>query len=294
MTRRTIEVSGFDASLSVRHHQVLVKRDGEIVGQFPADEIGLLIVDTPLTSFSNNTLVELVSGGGLVVLCGRDRMPAAWVVPVEGNSLQVQRFAQQMALSLPRRKRLWQQIVRQKIRNQAAICEETATAAKMKSLVARVGSGDSTNVEAHAARLHWAAYLPGGEFRRARDGPPPNHFLNYGYMMLRAAVARAICGAGLHPSLGLHHQNRSAGFPLADDLMEPLRPWADRKARALHRAGHTELDKHAKAALLGMFYERVQLDGEQPTLETAINRLVGSLVDILGGNTDRLTLPAIA
>ena len=292
MGDRIIEVSGFDAYLSASRRQIAVKRDGEVVGRFPAEDVGLLVVDTPLASFSNETLLALVEGGGMAILCGPDHLPAAWVLPVAGNQLQVRRMEQQIALTRPRRKRLWQQVVQAKIRNQAAVCEDAETARALRAMAARVGSGDPGNVEAQAARLHWSRFLhdePG--FRRDREGPAPNHLLNYGYAILRAAMARTLCGAGLHPSLGLHHCNRSAGFPLADDLMEPFRPWADRAARRLHRRGVREIDRPAKAAMLGLLAERCRCGANRTSLDNAMARLVNSLVRHLEEPAEKLDTP---
>lgn len=293
MTKRVIEISGFDACLKARNRQITIAREGEIVGQFPAEDVGLLIVDTFNSSFSNGTLIEMVEAGGLVVLCGKDHLPAAFVVPAEGNALQVQRMGQQLSLTLPRRKRLWQELVRRKVLNQAAVATDPALAEKLTRLAGRVGSGDPANVEAHAAREFWGAFLPAEKFRRDRDGPSPNHFLNYGYITLRAAMARAICGAGLNPAYGLHHTNRSSGFCLADDLMEPFRPFVDCAARALHLEGLRELDKKAKAVLIGVLHERCRCGKQSGSVETAMDRTVASLCHCFAGLRATLDLPEL-
>jgi CRISPR-associated protein Cas1 len=294
MIRRTIDVSGFDATLTARHKQILVGREGHVFGQFPAEDVGLLMIDTRQASFSNETLVTMIETGGLVVLCGSDHLPAAYVVPVQGNCLQVQRMDQQLSLSKPRQKRLWQQIVQGKLRNQSYACTSPEHCQKLKSLAERVGSGDPENVEAQGARIYWSCWLSAGEiFRRKRDGDPPNLFLNYGYSILRACVARAICAAGLNPAFGIHHCNRSNGFCLADDLMEPLRPWVDRQARKLHARGEVELNKLTKAPLMSVLYEECQVGEQRTTLQTAVERMVDSLVRCLTDTGESLVIPRL-
>ena len=158
--------------------------------------------------------------------------------------------------------------------------------------MSEVRSGDPTNVEAQAARLYWPALL-GEAFRRDPEGPPPNAFLNYGYMVLRSCVARAVCGAGLHPALGLHHHNRSNLFCLADDLLEPLRPLVDVQVRELAQAGVTEIDRDSKVRLLTVLAETVEIGGEKGPLMVALERVTASLVRCYGGEAKKLELPRI-
>lgn len=291
--RRTIEISGFDAHLSVRNGQILVIRDDTPVGQFPANEVALLIADTRRTTFSNSTLIEITSNGGLVVLCGDDHLPSALVVPVSGNQLLQQRQQLQMRTSQPARKRLWQEIVQAKIINQAAASECINTAKRLKNLAGRVKSGDPDNVEAQAARSYWAAWLGSEKFLRDREGPPPNVFLNYGYMTIRAAVARSLFAVGLNPSFGLHHCNRANQFCLADDLVEPFRPFVDNLARDLHRDGKRSLDKQAKARLLSVLYNTCAIDEYASTIQAAADRAARSLLRRISGDKAPLSLPRL-
>lgn len=293
MARRTIEISSFDAHLSVRNGQVRVIRDDTPVGQFPADEVGLLIADTRSTTFSNSTLIQITANGGLVVLCGEDHLPAALVVPVSGNQLLQQRQQLQMEMTVPGRKRLWQEIVQAKIRNQAAATDSEATGKKLAALIDRVKSGDPDNVEAQAARLYWSTWLGEDKFLRDRNGAPPNLFLNYGYMTLRAAIARSLFAFGLNPSFGLHHSNRANAFCLADDLVEPFRPFVDIIVRELHHDGKTSLTKECKARLLQVLYQTCAVDNYQCTLQAAADRAVRSLLRRLSGEKSQLALPRI-
>lgn len=297
MTKRTFDISGFDATLTAKHHQIQVGREGYVVGQFPANEVGLLLIDTPNTEFSSHTLLEVVESGGLVVLCGKDHLPAAYVVPVTGNELQRQRMQVQLDATVPQKKRLWQQVVEAKARNQAAACEEEEARRKLVRLSERVRSGDPENIEAQAARVYWGAYLKpdegegGKPFRRQREGDAPNLFLNYGYMVLRASVARALCGAGLNAALGIHHSNRSNAFCLADDLVEPFRPWVDVRARELYRSGARELNKDAKRELLGALYASCRMEAGTSSLQSAFEPVAYSLLRSLEAGQAQLDLP---
>ncbi len=172
---------------------------------------------------------------------------------------------------------------------------------KLKNLAEEVRSGDPSNVEAHAAKVYWKALFPAspltkgglqGGFHRDPDGPPPNNLLNYGYMALRAAVARAICGAGLHPSIGFHHRNRYNAFCLADDLMEPLRPFVDARVKALVSRGRLEIDKDTKTELLGVLTEAVTVGGESGPLLVALSKMMTSLVRVMEGGEKRLEIPS--
>ena len=256
----------------------------------PVEDIGLLILDAPTTTYTHSVLTEVLAAGAAVIPCGSNHHPAGMFLPQQ-NTLQVQRVADQAAASLPLKKRLWKQIVRRKIRNQAFVLPKDSPARKaLVELASHVRSGDPANVEAQAARRYWRAMFGDG-FRREREGASPNNFLNYGYMAMRAAVARALCGAGLHPSLGLHHHNRSNTFCLADDLLEPLRPVVDRKVLNLHRAGAEELDRQVKYDLLSVLTEEVALAGATGPVMVALERVVASLVRCYEGTDKELLLP---
>jgi CRISPR-associated protein Cas1 len=294
--KRTIEVSGPDTRLSLRQGQVRVEREHQPVGQFPAEDVGVLIVDAPTTQYTHATLVELVNQGAIVVLCGADHLPAAFVTPCAGNSLQVLRLAAQVNAKLPLKKRLWQQLVKAKVRNQAGnLPEDGDVRPRLLALAERARSGDPENVEAQAARLYWPAWLPDRDapFLRRRDGEPPNQLLNYGYAVLRAAVARALAGAGLHPSIGLHHHNRYDAFCLADDLMEPLRPLVDRRVRELWKAGRTEIDKETRRDLLSILTATVATGEGTGPLMVALERMAASLVECFEARGRQLEVPRL-
>ncbi|MBN1919483.1 MAG: type II CRISPR-associated endonuclease Cas1 [Verrucomicrobia bacterium] len=295
MIKRTIEVSGPEASLSLRDGQIIVKRGDEQVGTFSAEDVGMLIVDTPTARYTHGTLIELLEHGAVVVLCGSDHLPTAFVASCTGNTLQTERLAAQLGATRPLKKRLWRQVVQQKVRNQAAnLPEGSEERGDLLDLVKRVRSGDPDNVEAQAARLYWRRWLPTEGFRRGEQSEAPNNFLNYGYAVLRAAVARAISGAGLHPSVGIHHHNRYDAFCLADDLVEPLRPLVDRAARDIFLEGHEEINKETKTRLLALLLEPVLLAGAQGPLFVHLERMLASLVRCYAGETAKLDIPSLA
>ena len=292
MIKRTIEVSGKGNHLAIDQGSLTVRRDGEEVGRVPLEDLGVLVLDCPTTTYTHSVITEALAAGAVIIPCGRDHLPRGLFLPQE-NALLTQRVADQAAAPLPLKQRLWKQLIQAKIRHQAgALPEGSPARGKLAALVSTVRSGDPANVEAHASRLYWPA-LFGKTFRRRPDGPPPNGLLNYGYMALRACVARAICAAGLHPALGLHHHNRANPFCLADDLLEPLRPVVDRRVHALVQGGLTTIEREAKTQLLALMAETVEVAGARGPLMVALARTAASLVRCYGGEQDQLDLPRL-
>jgi CRISPR-associated protein Cas1 len=291
MSPRTIEISGENTRLRLRDCQLLVERDGRDVGRIPVDEIGLLILDNPQTTYTHWVISDILQQGGAVLFCGPDHLPAGLAVPLAGHHLTTERFRAQSESSLPTRKRLWQQIVRAKVLNQQRACRDEATARRLAVLADRVRSGDPDNIEAQAAQGYWAAYLPGRTFRRDREGPHPNPMLNYGYIVFRAAIARALAGAGFHPALGLHHRNRFNPFCLADDLLEPFRPLVDVTVRHMVHNGVPALNQTAKRALLELLYWEYETDAGRGPLFEALDRMVASLHRCYIGQERELLIP---
>ena len=303
MIKRTLEISREPAHLAVRNAQLLLKREGTVVAQAPCEDIGILVVDHPQTTYTHSALAKLAECGAAVVLCGRDHLPTAIILPIADHSQVVWRLRDQIAAGRPLRKRLWQQLVVAKIAAQAANLErELPARRKLLALSAEVRSGDPNNVEAQAAKVYWQnwlstadlAALDGESFRRDPNGAGLNSFLNYGYAILRAAVGRAIVAAGLHPGLGLHHSNRSNAFCLADDLMEPFRPLVDERVREMYRQGYHELTQPAKAELLGLLTCNMQLADQTGPLMVMLHRLAASLVRCFEGTQKRLEIPVPA
>jgi len=293
MIKRTIEISREPARVTVRLDQLTLLRDGETVGSVPCEDIGMLLVDHPATTYTHAALARLAESDATVVICGRDHLPVAILLPLSDHSQVVWRVRDQIAVSKPLQKRLWKQIVQAKIRAQADNLPTGPAHTKLLALARGVRSGDPKNVEAQASRAYWSAFFQGIAFRRDRNGDGPNPLLNYGYTVLRAAIARAIVGAGLLPSLGLHHANRSNAFCLADDLIEPLRPLVDRRVKRLLDAGNIELDQPTKAALLELLTSEVRLGEQTGPLMVNLHRMVSSLVRCFAGDSNQLEIPVI-
>lgn len=308
MIRRTIEISQRPARLSSRLHQLIIDLGGEANASVdprllrlsdPAEscavdceDIGLLVVEHPQTTYTHQALVSLLEHHAAIVICGRNHLPAGLLLPMQPHSEIAHRAAQQAAAPKPLCKQLWRQIIVAKVRAQAANLPETAPAKRLLvELSHRVRSGDSTNVEAQAARAYWpqiwqmlvpeAASSASGKHRDADGEDILNSLLNYGYAVLRAGVGRALAVAGLIPSLGIHHRNRSDPFPLADDLMEPLRPMVDARAGEClrQRPGLEVLDQRAKASLLELLADPVAIAGGVGPLMVALHRMAASLAE---------------
>lgn len=309
MIKRTIEISRRPAYLSARLDQLIVQpfdAPKEEAASIPAEDIGVVVVDHGQVTYSHGALQTLLDSGACLVVCGRDHQPAGLLLPISSHTQQVERLRLQINATRPTNKRLWQQLVIAKLRAQAANLptnpnEKTNKGGvyqrKLASLAGQVKSGDTTNVEAQAAKVYWAAWRESGGrhlrgWYRDKDGYDPlNIHLNYGYAILRAAVARALVVAGLHPALGLHHQNRSNAFCLADDLMEPLRPLIDHEAMALIREGREELDQSNKARLLALLAAPCAMDDQLGPLMVQLHRMTASLVRCLAGQEKRLEVP---
>ncbi|MBE7559701.1 type II CRISPR-associated endonuclease Cas1 [bacterium] len=228
MTDRILDISQRSAYLKVRYGQLLLDFAGEETVSVPLSDIAVLVVAHPQVTYTQAVLAGLAKAGGVFVGCDEDHVPALMLLPLQSNYVVVERFARQAEAAWPVKKRLWQQIVRAKVAAQGELLRTLGRdAAAFDVLMDKVRSGDPSNVEAQASRRYWPA-LFGESFRRNREAADQNRLLNYGYAVLRATVARAVCAAGLHPALGLHHHNKYSGFPLADDLMEPFRPLVDR------------------------------------------------------------------
>jgi len=297
MIERVIDISDKPARLRVKLDQLVLDRDGdESPATVPLDEIGVLVVSHPQVTFTHAVLSGIAARNGACVVCDEKHMPVGMLLPLESHHLQSERFAVQAAASLPTKKRLWQQLIRAKVTAQGRLLEQLRDNDHgLIAMASRVRSGDPDNVEGTASRRYWPFLFNDPAFRRDRDADDQNRNLNYGYAVLRAIVARAICAAGLHPSLALHHHNRYDTFRLASDLMEPFRPLVDR-AVALYvqqRRPHAPFDKKAKSALLTALTGRLVIQGEERSLFDVATRTASSLAQVFLGERKDLNLPDI-
>jgi len=292
LIKHTLEISQGPAHLCVRLGQLVIRRGDETLGRVPIEDVGILVVDHPSVTYTHATLAQLADHGAVVVVCGANHLPAAVVQPMADHTQIVWRLEEQLAVGTVAKKQLWRQIVQAKIRAQAANLQASCPGrAKLLAMARNVRSGDASNREAQAAKVYWKHWLPGEPFRRDPDGDGLNVLLNYGYAIVRAAVARALVAGGLLPALGLHHSNRGNAFCLADDLIEPLRPLVDAQVRSLHDANHAALDQPAKAGLLELLAEPVQFGNRRGPLMVNLHRTVASLARCLRGESQTLEFP---
>ncbi len=296
MIKRIVEISQSKTYLSIRYGQLLLSQNGEQVSSIPCEDIGILLVDHSGVTYTHSVFSELLAKGAAVVLCGNDHHPAGMLLPIESNSLQTERFKKQIEAKEAVKKQLWKQIIQAKIRHQAKIAGKDSDVYKpLMTLMHRVRSGDPDNIEAQASRKYWPAFLQDITFHRDINGSSPNNMLNYGYMVVRAAVARALCSAGLIPCLGIHHRNRYNAFCLADDLHEPFRGFVDSKVKEIYQnIGPVEtLTQNIKAMLLEVLYEEVIISGFKGPLMVGLHRTAASLQRCFAGEQKELDLPEL-
>ena len=291
---RIIEIASDRRHLSV-HRGFLVVTDSEArreAGRVPIDDVAAVVASGHGISYSNNLLEALALRGAPFVLCGRHHEAIGMLLALQANGQQAGRFDAQMNASAPTRKRLWAEIVRAKLRHQAAALDAFgAPTPPIGALVKAVRSGDSTNVEAQAAQRYWPL-LFGKDFRRDREADGANALLNYGYTILRSAVGRSVVAAGLHPTLGLHHSDRGNPMRLVDDLMESFRPLVDVRVKQLVETGRKEVDAEAKRSLAQVLYiDRETDDGATPLIG-CLHRLATSLAQVFLGERQSLVLPS--
>ena len=288
-----VEIAEEGRHLSLFRGFLKVSADGKEIGRVPLDDISTVLVSAHGTSISTNLMAELADRKAMIVTLGSNWHPKTLTMPLDGHYQGAGILQDQIALSAPRTKRLWQQVVTEKISNQAKILkwhgDEANKARELDILAGRVRSGDPDNMEAQAARHYWPA-LMGPEFRRDTAGSDANGYLNYGYAILRAATARSIVSAGLTPALGIHHKNKHNGFALVDDLMEPYRPLVDHLVKKL-RQENGELpplgpeQKRTLAAVLQ--YDLPASRGMSP-LVNCLHTLAQSYVACVQGNLTKL------
>lgn len=294
MIGRIVEVADDRRHLFMNRGFMVVKDTegaGKELGQVPLDDIAAVIANAHGLSYTNNLLVALAERAAPFVLCGANHNAVGMLLPIDGNFQQAKRFDAQIAATKPTQKRLWAEVVRAKLEQQAAALEAAgAPTAPLTALAAKVRSGDPENLEAQGARRYWTL-LFGDGFRRDQDGGGVNSLLNYGYTVLRAATARAVVSAGLHPTLGLFHSNEGNAMRLVDDLMEPFRPMIDLKVWQLARNGEGAVSPETKRALVRTLYDDMQTStGATPVLVCA-QRLATSLAQVFMAERDKLDLP---
>ena len=261
----------------------------------PIEDIGVLVLDNKQITVTSGVLEALLENNCAIITCDSKSMPVGLMLPLYGNTTQNERFRHQLDASLPLKKQLWQQTIKVKIENQAAVLKEcTGEEIRcMKVWASDVKSGDSDNMEARAAAYYWKNLFPINGFTRNREGIPPNNLLNYGYAILRAVVARGLVSSGLLPTLGIHHHNRYNAYCLADDIMEPYRPYVDELVHEIVTSGtdYEVLTKELKGKLLTIPTLEVVISGKRSPLMVAVGQTTASLYKCFSGELRKISYP---
>lgn len=301
---------GNPAYLSLRNAQLIIRLpevvDNDTLPEYfkqvsevskPIEDIGVIVLDHKQITITSGVLEAFLENNCAVLTCDSKSMPVGLLLPLHGNTTQNERFRQQLDASLPLSKQLWQQTVKAKIENQAVVLKEcTGEEIKcMKVWAANVRSGDPDNQEARAAAYYWKNLFRIEGFTRDRDGIPPNNLLNYGYAILRAVVARGLVASGLLPTLGIHHHNRYNAYCLADDIMEPYRPYVDRLVYDMVKQGanYAELTKDLKVRLLTIPTLETTIAGKRSPLMVAVGQTTASLYKCFSGELRKISYPEI-
>lgn len=295
MLKRTLYF-GSPAYLKTQNKQLVIElpETGEIKTA-AIEDIGVVILDHQQITITQALLARLLDNNTAVIICNDIHHPIGLFLNLDGHTLQSQRFQYQIEASLPLKKQLWQQTVIAKITNQAFLLQQYRIPNKvLLQLASNVKSGDSDNCEAQASAYYWKHVFPlFPKFRRHREGPPPNNLLNYGYAILRAVVARSLVGSGLLPTLGIHHRNQYNAYCLADDIMEPYRPYVDKVVYNIIRThgNFLELTPSMKQQLLSIPAIDVIIDYEKSPLLNAVQRTTASLARCFEGKSRKLLYP---
>ncbi|HWR35886.1 MAG TPA: type II CRISPR-associated endonuclease Cas1 [Clostridia bacterium] len=293
MIDRVVEIAN-PAALSVSHDQLVIATETAPPVHTPLSELAVVLVAHPRVTLTQAVLSRIANNGGSVVTIDDAFLPASMLLPLQAHYIQSERFAKQTQMSTPLRKRLWKKIVQAKIRAQGALLKELhGDDGGLVPMSARVQSGDRGNLESVAARRYWPLVFGNPKFRRGGIGPDQNRHLDYGYTVLRALTARALCAAGLHPSIGIWHENRYDPFSLAADVMEPFRPVVDRRVFEWIQDNppYGPLDQQARGWLLGILADRYSCNGEQRTLCDLLARTADELARGMCGEENRFNPP---
>lgn len=297
MLKRTVYFESA-AHLSFKNGQLVYtpRPEGE-ARTVPVEDIGFVVLDNHSITVSLRLIEELTANNAAIVFCDKMHHPAAMSVPFAGNTTHAETLSAQLSMSEPLKKNIWKQTVEVKIRNQAALLERTGSdgVEALRRHAGRVKSGDSENREGAAARIYWQK-LFGDEFRRERYGDAPNHLLNYAYAILRAAVARSLVGSGLYPAIGIFHHNKYNAYALADDVMEPYRPYADAVVYELWKESDPtdeDISKEQKQQLLKLLTTDVHMTNTLRPLMVGLSYTTASLARCISGEQKKVDYPVM-
>ncbi len=299
MIKRTLHF-GNPAYLNTRNEQLVVNfpNDENPPRTVPIEDIGVVVLEHAQITVSNALIDKLMTNNVVLVTCDKQHMPTSLMLPMYGHSEYNERLRNQLNASVPLKKNLWQQTVERKIRNQAALFEQQPHTngkehKKLMELAQTVNSGDSQNNEGQAAAIYWNQLFGIPYFTRGRKDEAPNNLLNYGYAILRAVCARSLIGSGLLPAYGIFHANKYNAYCLADDIMEPYRPYVDAVVCDIVKQGgdYTELTPQLKQQLLMIPALDVVLEGKKSPLLVAMSRTTSSLSDCFAGVSRKINYP---
>lgn len=293
MIKRTLYFTGA-CHLSIRDQQLIItpKGDGEEKSAV-IEDTGFIIIEDPSTTISIRVLQLAAMHNIAVIVCDERHHPASMLLHLDTHHIQGETFGFQARAPKAMKNQLWQQTIKAKIRNQGLLLKKLEKQWQpMAYLQKQVLSGDTTNIEGRAARHYWKELL-GEDFRRDREGEPPNNLLNYGYTILRAAVARALTGSGLLPTFGIHHKNRYNSYPLADDIMEPYRPFIDYMVYQFVQAGDVTQDvpKEKKVAFLSFLASDIYIHHERSPFMVGLTQTTASLARCFRDEGKKITYP---
>ena len=293
MLKRTLVFSS-SMILTLKNQQIVIayKDSPEEKRTVPIEDTGIVLLENQQTSITLPLLNALVERDVQVVICDNKGMPSAMVQGMNSNNLQGETLRNQIACGEVLKKQLWKQVVEAKIKNQASLLDTIGENGNvLKPFYSNVRSGDTDNREGIAARIYFQ-HLFGDSFARNRDEPGINALLNYGYSILRAATCRAIVSSGLLPAIGIYHHNRSNAYPLADDLMEPFRPFVDEVVYDLAMRGETELTKDVKGELISVLYADTMYEKVKRPLCVGLSMTTASMVKCLSKELNTISMPA--
>ncbi len=295
MIKRTL-FFGNPAYLSTKNEQILISYPDkeQETKTVPIEDIGVIVLENQQITITNGLLEKLINNNVAVINCDKTHMPIGLLMPLNGHTEQSERFKNQINASAPLKKNLWQQTIAAKITNQAGLLKEKSIPCrKMEIWAKEVTSGDALNHESRAAVFYWANLFGTSDFNRNPEGKAPNNLLNYGYAILRGITARAIVSSGMLPTMGIFHRNKYNAYCLADDIMEPYRPYVDLIVTHIIETEDNidELTIEIKKQLLDIASIDVVIDGKNSPLMVAMSRTTNSLYDCFEGTARKILYP---
>lgn len=275
--------------------KVIKPEDNAELATIPIEDIGVVLLDNPQITVTHALIAALLERNVAIISCDAKHLPVGLILPLDGNTLQTERFRSQIEASEPLKKNLWAQTVKAKIENQASVLNKAGIEnKKLMALMPQIQSGDPDNIEGRAASVYWKLLFEEHDFTRNRYGEMPNAHLNYGYAILRAIVARALVGSGLLPTLGIHHSNKYNAYCLADDIMEPYRPFVDWIVFSMlknNEINNDEITREQKAKLLSIASVDICIDGKKSPLMVGLPRTSNSLVECFDNVRRKIIYP---